>query len=532
MRAEEDGGAGIMKREDDEIARLLAGDLDETERRTLANRLRSDPELLKAFGGHAVLEGLLGVALEDEFTAERRHGKWMDAVSRADQDEFLSGVQGKIRRRSWRNRVTAIAAMVVFGLSTWMFMRPGKMGSVTRLETITWGDAAPLTEGDKLQPGTRLRFESGLVELEMGGRGRMIVEGPADLEFADSMRSVLHRGRVLMRVTEAGHGYRLETPKGAVVDLGTEFGVSVGDDGVETHVLEGEVEAIPNGGGKVLLKKNDALRFDGTGGKRITADPGSFYTALPPQRAESPRGIHWPLEGAGLGRDTAEVRGFSEAGYDLNSRAMEQGSTPTEVPGVFGKAFAFDGKGGYAESDFPGIGGREPRTVSFWVKVPQDFNVREGFGIVSWGQFSGDNYGGVWQVSINPVEQEGPVGHLRVGAHGGQIIGETDLRDGQWHHVAVVLFEASQADIGKHVLIYLDGELEPISRRSLLELNTRTEDASHGVWLGRNITYNQSVPNHHHGGFFRGEVDEVFIFDTALSHDEIRELQTHNEMPK
>ncbi|RYD50153.1 MAG: LamG domain-containing protein, partial [Verrucomicrobiaceae bacterium] len=163
---------------------------------------------------------------------------------------------------------------------------------------------------------------------------------------------------------------------------------------------------------------------------------------------------------------------------------------------------------------------------------PQDFHLREGFAIVSWGQFAGANFGGVWQVSINPLDGDGPVGHLRVGAHGGQIIGATDLRDGQWHHVAVVLFEASQANIGKHVLIYLDGELEPISRRSLLELNTRTEGASHGVWLGRNITYDQSPPNHNQGGFFRGELDEVFIFDAALSRDEIRALKVNNEMPR
>ncbi|RYD39963.1 MAG: hypothetical protein EOP83_35975, partial [Verrucomicrobiaceae bacterium] len=332
-----------MKREDGEIARLLAGDLDEAGRAALAKRLQADPEDLKALGGHALIEGLLGVALEDEFTVERRHGRLMAAVSRADQDEFLSGVQGKIRRHSWRNRITAIAAMVVFGFSTWLFMRPEKVGSVTRLETITWGNATPLTEGGNLKPGTRLQFESGLVELDMGGRGRMIVEGPADLEFAEPMRSVLHRGRILMRVTEAGHGYRLETPKGAVVDLGTEFGVSVGDEGVETHVLEGEVEAIPNGGEKVLLKKNDALRFDGNGGARMAADPGSFYTALPPQRAGSPRAIHWPLEGAGIGRDIAEVRGFPSAGSDMNSRAMEKGQAPTGAPGVFGNAFAFDG---------------------------------------------------------------------------------------------------------------------------------------------------------------------------------------------
>ncbi len=522
-----------MKREDEDIARLLAGDLDEAKRQALAKKLADDPEGLQTLGGHALIDGLLGVALEDEFSAERRRGKLMEALQLADQDDFLSGVQTKIQRRSWRNRIAAIAAMLVFGISTWMFVRPQTVGSVTRLETLTWGGGSPLNEGSPIKTGTRLRFESGLVELDMGGRGRMIVEGPADLEFVKSMKSKLHRGRVLMRVTEAGHGYQVETPKGSVIDLGTEFGVSVDDDDrVETHVLSGEVEAIPDGGKKVLLKKDDALLFNGGDGTRFKADGGSFYTELPPQQHGSPQVVHWPLEAVDGNLDRAEISGFGPGSYDMIFQAMDEGGAPARMEGVFGSALAFDGKGSYAESAFRGIGGTEPRTVCFWVKVPQDFNLREGFGVVSWGHFQGPNLGEVWQVSINPLEEEGPIGHLRVGAHGGQIVGTTDLRDDQWHHVAVVLYQGSQPDIGKHVLIYLDGELEPISRRALREVNTEIEKADHGVWLGRNITYTHSRPDYQHGGFFRGAVDEVFIFAGALSQDEIRELMATNGMPR
>lgn len=525
-----------MKEEDQDIARLLAGDLDEGEKQALAKKLTDDPDGLRSLGGHALIDGLLGVALEDEFSTERRRGKLMEVLRRTDQDDFLSGVQGKIHRRIWRNRLLASAAVLVLSAVGWIFSRPpggNLVASVSRMETLDWGSGTPFTTGKSLVSGTRLRFDSGLVELDMAGRGRMIVEGPADLELAEPMRSVLHRGRILMRVTEAGHGYRLETSKGSVVDLGTEFGVSVDErQGVETHVLDGEVEALPDGGGKVLLRKNDALRFDGGNSERIAADGGTFYTALPPVRTKTTRVVHWPLEAAGGLRDTAEVRGCDVPDCDMVLRSMDQGTLPKPVAGIFGNALSFDGKGGFAESAFPGIGGQEPRTVSFWVKVPVDFNPLEGFGIISWGEFTDSDFGGVWQISINPIEKEGPIGNLRVGAHGGQIVGSTDLRDGRWHHVAVVLYEASQADIGKHVLIYLDGELEPISRRALREMNTRVADASHGVWLGRNVTYTFNAHNHHQGRFFRGAVDEAFVFNGALSRDEIRKLMQKNEMPR
>jgi hypothetical protein len=521
-----------MKPQDENVARLLAGELSEAEAAELVRLIGKDPEALKRLGGQALVDGLLGAAMEDEFTRERRAQQVLAAVSRAEQDDFVAGVQTKIQHGRWRARVLAMAALVTVGVSVWLFSRPAAVATVARLETLRWGDGAAVAEGSAIQSGSRLRFESGLVELEMDGKGRMIVEGPADLEFIGAMESRLHRGRILMKVTEAGHGYRVATPKGSVIDLGTEFGVSVGDDAkVETHVLSGEVEAIPDGGTKVLLKKNDALRFDGGAGTRFTTDGSEFYTALPPLRQGTANVVHWPMEPVDEHIDRAQVEGFGPGAYDMLFQAMDGGKAPEPVSGKFGRAMAFDGKGGFGESPFLGIGGREPRTVSFWVRVPQDFNQREGFGIVSWGQFEGVNYGAVWQVSINPLEEEGPVGHLRVGAHGGQIIGTTDLRDGQWHHVAVVLYEGSQPDIGKHVLLYLDGELEPISRRALRQVNTQIDRADHGVWVGRNVVYTQSQPDHQHGGFFRGAVDEVFIFAGALSQGEIRGLMERNEAP-
>jgi len=521
--------------DDEVVARLLAGGLAEEERAALSRRLAADPELRRRLGGQALIEGLLGVALEDEFSAARRRGRWLEALRRVDQDDFVAGVGDKIRQRAWRRRALAAAALLVFGVAGWAIFTPqaGVVARVVRLETLRWAEGAGLEEGHAIEAGSRLRFEAGLVELDVAGKGRMIIEGPADLEMAGPMRAVLHRGRVIMRVNPAGHGYRLETPKGAVVDLGTEFGVAVDErQRVETHVIEGEVEAIPDGGRKVLLRKNDALRFSGGDGERFTADGGSFYTALPPARTGMPRMVHWPMEGGAGGRDRARVRGFGGSDHDMLLRGAEGSAPPRPVAGVFGGALAFDGRGSFAESGFPGIGGQEPRTVSFWVKVPRDFRLGEGFGIVSWGGFGERNFGEVWQVSINPVADEGPLGRLRVGAHGGQIVGATDLRDDRWHHVAVVLYQASQPDIGKHVLIYLDGELEPISRRALHEVNTRIDDAGHGVWLGRNIAHSPNPAAAAEGGFFRGGLDEVFLFAGALSHDEIRALRERNEPPR
>lgn len=501
------------------LAKVLSGEADPAEVARFLEAAEKDDALRQRFVELAELDGMLGVALEDEFSRERRHLQIMQAVGESERDEFVVGVETRLKQRRWAVRFGSIAAVLALAFTGWLvFGKDQAVATVARLETVTWGDGAPIQTGKGITKGHRLRFASGLVELQVGARGRMVVEGPADLEFTAPDRSVLRRGRVVMRVTPAGHGYRMETPQGAVVDLGTEFGVAVGDDGkVETHVLEGEVEAYPNGGGMVLLKRDDALSFS-NGGERIKADGGEFYTSLPPVRGSKSQAIHWSFDDP------------SDPG-DLELKRMNDSRLPEYVDGRFGKAMSFDGKGAYAESPFKGIGGGQSRTVSFWVKVPKDFSLREGFAVMSWGRFAAEKPGEVWQIAINPTLEQGPAGRLRVGTHEGQVVGSTDLRDDQWHHVAVVLYGGSQPDVGTHVLVYLDGSLEPISRRALQEIRTEVEKAKHGVWLGRDITYGENTVKRV-GGFFRGEVDEAYIFDSALTREDIRALREHNAPPK
>jgi len=516
-----------MNDPDEILAKLLAGHASTEEVRHLTQAAVHDTALRARISSHVDIDALLGIALEDKVARERRHLRVMEAVKSSERDAFVGSVKSRITHGRWSRRVMAAAAVLVLGPAGWfMTTRANRaVATVDRVETVSGSPGSKYQKGSKFKTGEHLRFDAGLVELEVGKRGRMIVEGPADLEFTGPEKARLHRGRVVMRVTPAGHGYRMETPRGAVVDLGTEFGVSVADDGkVETHVLEGEVEAYPDGGGKVLLKRDDALRF-ANGGERIPADGGAFYTALPPLRRTPVNFIHWALdENTGSQAAAIEAGQLPPGPKELELRKMENGGPPQWTPGVFGSALSFDGKGAFAESGFRGIGGSQSRTVCFWVKVPGDLSDHEGFAILSWVRFEASRPGEVWQIAVNPLSADGELGRIRVGTHEGQVVGTRDLRDDRWHHIAVVLYGGSQANVGTHVLVYLDGELEPISRRALREIRTNVEDAGHGVWLGRDITYTEPSPGHAHRGFFRGAVDEPYILDAALSQEEIRRL--------
>lgn len=511
------------------IARFIEGDLSAEETVALRRLLEADPALRDQLGAQASLHGLLGPTAEDDLIGQRVIDRYSGAVRQADEQEFERGVRRKMRKVMFRRRASWAAVAVLFlavGLFTWMRL-PEPVATVSRVESVT--GASALAAGDTLSRGNRLELTGGLVELDLRGRGRMIVEGPADIEFTGSASAVLRKGRVLLHVTPAGHGYRLETPRGTLVDLGTEFGVFVDEETgqVETHVLAGEVEAIPLGEKQpILLRKDEALQQTGALNVRIPTARGSFYASLPPVRHGAPSMIHWDMETDGSSFLQARTRGIEEGELGLKFFDGDREISPPSVDGPFGTAVGFGGKRIFGESEFKGIGGKSPRTVAFWVKVPSDFSPIQGFAMLSWGEWARDNPGSVWQISVNPLSEDGPVGRLRVGVHGGMAIGSTDLRDDRWHHVAVVLYPAENPEFGQHVLLYVDGALEPVSERLLGVIDTSTKDASHGVWLGRNI----NIDSGHK--FFRGALDEVYIFDAALSQEEIRALMERNEPPR
>ena len=61
---------------------------------------------------------------------------------------------------------------------------------------------------------------------------------------------------------------------------------------------------------------------------------------------------------------------------------------PKWIDGPFGQALNFDATGGYLETDYPGIGGAQARTVSFRQKVPKRCGRRNAVSML-WGSYEG-----------------------------------------------------------------------------------------------------------------------------------------------
>ncbi len=97
----------------------------------------------------------------------------------------------------------------------------------------------------------------------------MILQGPAELVLVSGSEARLVHGTLTARVPEPARGFTILSPRGKVVDLGTEFGLSVDDAGETTvRVFDGVVAAFPitlepESTAPVTITQNQTARIDG-----------------------------------------------------------------------------------------------------------------------------------------------------------------------------------------------------------------------------------------------------------------------------
>ena len=178
---------------------------------------------------------------------------------------------GVIRRL--RIEVVTLAVVIVMLAAGVFFLLPERpvLNSVDsqRIAVVTHSvgayreDDVAIRAGERLEAG-HLTLERGVVRLDFVSGARLAVEGPAKIEVVDEMRVVLLRGVVTATIPESAIGFVLDTDTAHLVDLGTAFGVSVGDDGTtDVCVFEGKVSVNRKGSTssqRSLVREGQAVR--------------------------------------------------------------------------------------------------------------------------------------------------------------------------------------------------------------------------------------------------------------------------------
>ncbi|MBL7134267.1 MAG: LamG domain-containing protein [Phycisphaerae bacterium] len=168
--------------------------------------------------------------------------------------------------------------------------------------------------------------------------------------------------------------------------------------------------------------------------------------------------------------------------------------------GRVGKALGFDGKAALVEvTGYKGVTGTRPRTVAAWIKTKSSRGE-----ILSWGE---EEFGEMWTFGFIR-------GRVGVTPSGGYLYMNDPVNDDAWHHVAVVIEEAERPNLHDHAKLYKDGEPAAIHDIGLLDLWPIDTGNALDVRMGKG---------------FNGLIDDVRIYDRALSVDEIKALVTRSK---
>ena len=525
----------MNRRTMERIDAALDGSLDAAEFAALQDELREDPAALDHWCKQAEIHGRLqwelaadaaplAMPLAKPAKPRRFVPQWAAAAAL-----LLGGIGiGWLAKHEKPATTAAIPAppQVTYGSET--------VGRITGAEGAQWHGASHAV-GDWIGTGP-LDLTAGNAVFTFDCGASVQLRGPARLHLTSPTRALLESGTATVDIPAQAYGFVFETPTTEISRRLSRFALAVDADGhTEVHVLDGQIQL----SGKLRdlatsdLGKNSALRVDKGGsvvkGTRYRAE--QLTTALPESADLLPAWfLHWGFDAldakAGSFGETGKHR---EPGPAFNAQVhlSHRDAEVALVPGRFGNAVRMNGQRGFLATEFPGIEGDQPRTISFWVKIEPDTPETLAYSFLSWGT-KDTTGGGKWQLGWNRGnDNSGVLGAIRTEVELGFHVGSTDLRTGRWHHVVSVFSGGPGADIANQIRHYVDGRLEATTAVLSRPVDTRVSgEKALPLTIGRRLDVDDYFRT------FRGEMDEVYVFPAALTPEQIERLYRENQPPE
>ena len=539
----------------DELDRLLMamadGELSLQDRARLLRLLESDSSARERYSEFVLLDCLLGW---ERYSVNSEASECPAVAGRIGPGVAEPPVEPRSQWRIWSRWLGFVAGLVVLlgvGLlathERWSRVRPvvvgresaerfpdgpvsGGIAILTHAIGVEWEPGGPSPSVDSiLEPGT-LEFRSGLIRLEFFSGATVIVEGPAAIDLKAIDRASCRRGKLRALVPPEARGFRIDSPAADLVDLGTEFVLSVGPNrDAEVYVVDGKVEVYGPGTDRATeapreLTEGQSLRIGSIGevvGKTVV--PGTFPSFQEMDRRAADESRHrldsWRDDSRRWAADPRVVvyYPFEFRGQPSGLAVLSQtGPRPGAVGSIVGCGRVrgrWPGKGALdfkRPSDRVRItvpGTYDSMTFLAWVRVdalPQRLTalmLTDGF---DFGEIH-------WQI--------GPNGELALGVHS-----ETEEpvwrtyqsppvfvpeRLGRWTLLATVY------DAGRRLILhYADGR--EVSRHPTVErVRPRIGQAELGNWGAPRSGDRTPIRN------LIGRIDEFLILDVPLGQSEI-----------
>ncbi len=236
----------------------------------------------------------------------------------------------------------------------------------------------------------------------------------------------------------------------------------------------------------------------------LSADEvSSLYRLTAPTGVDTGLKGYWSFNGDSVSGTNAYDR--SGAG---NTGTLTNG--PTVTDGRAGQAFQFDGTDDY---------------VDLGVSTPYQF-ANTTFTATGWFKSAPSATGGVfisqggyipdgWYVGLDGDTSGRLTATIKNsdGGQSGRLSVQTGFNDNQWHHFAFVITTNTTSYASNSFLIYADG---------ILQSSTANSDSTSGGYATSTYTAKLGTRGPASDAFFNGNLDEVRVYNRALSANEIK----------
>jgi Concanavalin A-like lectin/glucanases superfamily/FecR protein len=504
------------------LSRLLEGGLNDTELQHLGELMETQPALRSRYLDFCQIHALL----------RAEHGLL------ASWEPAEATTTGQSYRRRWLRKqpfafsAIAVALAGVALIGVWNFLptdpeapfRGEPMAELLREVGLRFAYGAhgePRTSEGTALPQGRYELEQGIIEVGFESGAVLTFEAPASFTIIDERHVQIEDGKLAAHVPEQAKGFRVDAPGATVVDLGTDFAVEARkQEDSEVHVFNGEVQ-IDLHGSKVtdanplMLTTGEAARIDYLTGipAGIDLDEQRFLRRLDLKpRVYAQRVlqldpvVYYPMEPASDGVFLADASGHGTDAVIHFGRA----SAPVWAAGKVGLALELGGPAqqSYASAaKYPQAEGDELSVIAWvradarprWASIAKNWAGADDRGQFHFGLYwdSGELEAHIQDSSRNEITVKDSV--------------PLPLR--KWHHVAFV------AD-GSVLRLYRNGEQVDAAPYERLRRDPRIK----ALAIGTKLNLQGDAPEERDFNMWDGRLDEIAIFNHALSPDQVREL--------
>lgn len=405
---------------------------------------------------------------------------------------------------------TAFSLVCFIGLILWMIFtsEPLPVAFVSDTARAQWSTAP---QSDQLRPGP-MTLKKGFAELTFKDGTKVILEAPANVILEKANQMSLHKGKLVASMDKGAHGFIVRTPGAKIVDLGTEFGVWVNEQGQsETHVFDGQVNLFSNHKHHSRrLGIGQACTVDKAGqfSKDVSSIRKDIFQSYLPSPYELAVTRTRPAIYYRVNRDSPQQW------YDVLSRKVVPADSLGALQLAQGPHLGAD-KDAYAMQ----FGGDDSAAVFRNLTVPKGLSRTIGYTHMLWvradsirDQVILVTFGAGLGQRILTMTADGRFHHSFLSTKGESIApvsSQTMAQPGTWYHLAVMRNAYDDRRL------FVNGVEEGVT-----ELTAGTPEFHDTLQLGASPEGINTADIHS----LRGAVSEIILYNRALKSQEIRKL--------